>query len=282
MDSSSIPNLLLGLAATAALLPVTLLQLRVALTRPTGLFWLLFLVAMVGPLAFVLLLAEGQWHGGFGFNIWVTVAATLVIFLPIALWLRQAWLLTPLLFAYLMLLGLLALLFDLAPQENPAALLSADSGDGQTGGIGGWLALHITVSVVTYALATLAAVAGLAVMLQERALKKKRPTDFTRSLPSFADGERLQITFLSAAELVLGVGLVSGMALSLLEKGQMLVLDHKILLSFLAFVAIAVVLLLQTRTGLRGQRAGRWILAAYLLLTLAYPGVKFVTDVLIP
>ena len=57
-------------------------------------------------------------------------------------------------------------------------------------------------------------------------------------------------------------------------------LDHKILLSFLAFLAIALLLVLQTRTGMRGQRAGRLLLAAYLLLTLAYPGVKFVSEVL--
>ena len=37
---------------------------------------------------------------------------------------------------------------------------------------------------------------------------------------------------------------------------------------------------LHHRTGLRGQRAARLILIAYLLVTLAYPGVKFVTDVL--
>ncbi len=34
------------------------------------------------------------------------------------------------------------------------------------------------------------------------------------------------------------------------------------------------------QTGIRGRRAARWALLAYLLLTLAYPGVKFVTDVL--
>ena len=39
-----------------------------------------------------------------------------------------------------------------------------------------WIDLHILVSVLTYALLTLAAVASLAVFLQERALKRKQPT----------------------------------------------------------------------------------------------------------
>ena len=48
----------------------------------------------------------------------------------------------------------------------------------------------------------------------------------------------------------------------------------------LAFVVIAALLIVHQRTGLRGQRAARVVLLAYLLLTLAYPGVKFVTDVM--
>ena len=39
---------------------------------------------------------------------------------------------------------------------------------------GAWLTVHIVVSVATYALCTLAAVCSLAVVLQERALKRKR------------------------------------------------------------------------------------------------------------
>ena len=34
------------------------------------------------------------------------------------------------------------------------------------------------------------------------------------------------------------------------------------------------------RRGVRGRRAARVVLLAYLLMTLGYPGVKFVTDVL--
>jgi ABC-type uncharacterized transport system permease subunit len=44
---------------------------------------------------------------------------------------------------------------------------------------------------------------------------------------------------------------------------------------------IGILLLARYRNGIRGRRAARLALLAYLLLTLAYPGVKFVTDVLI-
>ena len=39
-------------------------------------------------------------------------------------------------------------------------------------------------------------------------------------------------------------------------------------------------LFLHYRTGLRGRATTRVVLLAYLLLTLGYPGVKFVTDIL--
>jgi ABC-type uncharacterized transport system permease subunit len=52
-------------------------------------------------------------------------------------------------------------------------------------------------------------------------------------------------------------------------------------LTLAAFVVIAVLLLAQRWAGMRGRRAARLVLLGYLLLTLGYPGVKFVTDVLI-
>jgi ABC-type uncharacterized transport system permease subunit len=71
------------------------------------------------------------------------------------------------------------------------------------------------------------------------------------------------------------------MAAEYFERGRLLVFDHKTTLSIAAFIAIGVLLAAHRFTGVRGQQAARGILLAYLLLTLAYPGVKFVTDVLI-
>jgi len=75
--------------------------------------------------------------------------------------------------------------------------------------------------------------------------------------------------------------LATGAANEVIETGELLALTHKILLAFLAFALIVALLLLHHRTGLRGRQAARWLLAGYLLLLLAYPGVKFVKDVLI-
>ncbi len=58
-------------------------------------------------------------------------------------------------------------------------------------------------------------------------------------------------------------------------------MDHKTVFTVGAFVMIGGLLITQARYGMRGRRAARIVLLAYLLLTLAYPGVKFVSDVLI-
>lgn len=44
---------------------------------------------------------------------------------------------------------------------------------------------------------------------------------------------------------------------------------------------IGVLLAAYRFVGIRGRAAARIVLVAWLLLTLAYPGVKFVTEVLI-
>ena len=182
---------------------------------------------------------------------------------------REAWRLTPLLAPYLLLLGLIGSAAEFWPgRALPAALPQA------------WLDVHIVVSVATYGLLTIAAIAGVAVLLQERALRRKRASGLAQSLPSVADAERLQVGLLVASEIVLGLGLLTGMATAYVANGVALPIDHKTTFALLAFVTIGGLLLVHHRTGLRGRRAARWVLVAYLLLSLAYVGVKFVTDVL--
>lgn len=141
--------------------------------------------------------------------------------------------------------------------------------------------MHVVVSLTTYVLITLAAVAGMAVLVQERALKRRSPGRMTRILPSVVDSERLERRLLVAAEIILGLGILTGMATQYATDGQLISVGHKTLLAIAAFLVLAVLLGAQRLWGLRGRRAARYVLIVYLLLTLAYPGVKFVTDVIL-
>jgi ABC-type uncharacterized transport system permease subunit len=261
--------MLLHIAALLSLIPAALLLLRPRPDRDL-VFWSVLVVALAGPTTLVAVQNADGWHPSLSGALWVSVAATMILFAVVSALNEAAWRLLPLLAGYCLVLGLAGTLFAAWPIENLPPAKSA-----------AWLDIHIAVSVATYGLATIAAVAGLSGLLQERALKRRQNSAFARTLPSIADGERLLHGLLTAAEVVLGVGVISGMATQYLMSGRLLVLDHKTLLSLLAFVVLGALLWLHWQTGLRGRRATRFVLTAYLLLTLAYPGVKFVRDVLL-
>jgi len=263
-------SLVLNVVALVALLPAALVALRVGEGRSV-LFRLCLALAVAGPALCAISLMSDQWQTSLSAALWVSIAATAALFAVLANATGSGWRLAPLLMPFLAALGLLASLVQWV--EAPAPL------SGQVPAA--WLDLHIIVSVLTYALLTLAAVASLATFLQERALKRKAPSQLTRMLPSVADSETLAGRLLLASEGVLGLGLATGMATQYFETGMLLTLSHKTLLSLLAFGLIGLLLIGHRVCGVRGRVAARVVLLAYLLLTLAYPGVKFVTQVLV-
>lgn len=262
-------NLLLNCSALAALLPTSMQALRRSPSRD-GLFWLLLLVATAGPVASAVAEAAGEWPTGFAGSLWLTVAATMCLYALVALALEHAWRLAPLVAGYMLILGLLATVWAGAPTRHLVA-----------GPQAGWMGAHIAAALVTYGLVTVAAIAAFATWLQDRALKRRQPSAVSRFLPSVRDCERLLVRLLIVGETILGLGLATGMALQYRETGALLVLNHKTILTVAAFALLAALLAAYRLGGVRGKRAARIVLLGYLLLTLGYPGVKFVTGVLI-
>lgn len=260
----------MSLAALAALVPASLLPYRRRLKGTEPVFWMVLAVALAGPTAVAVIDLRGSWNTGFSTAIWLSISASVALFILLAAIVREAWRLAPLVLPYLLLLGVLATIWTHAPSPVTAGA-PFDS----------WLKIHIASSLATYALVTLAAVAAAAVFLQERALKRKHAGGLAQLLPPLADSERLEVVLLRLSTIVLAVGLLSGMAVQYLTTKQLIVLDHKVLFSFLAFAVLLLLLAFHQMTGLRGRLAVRLALLAYLLLTIAYPGVKFVADVLI-
>jgi ABC-type uncharacterized transport system permease subunit len=261
-------HVLLSLAALAALVPAAV-RAQWGMQRQDAIFWLLIGAALAGLVARAATALAPAWHTSLSGALWITTAASLAIFIVVAAVARDAWRLAPLLLPYLILLGILGTIWQESP-ERPLAPAPAV-----------WLDLHILISVGTYGLLTIAAVAGIAVLIQERALKTKRRSGLNQRLPAVSTCEQLQARLLAASEIVLGLGLATGMATKYFVSGRLLALDHKTLFSLLAFAVIAALLIADARSGVGGRRAARFVLLAYLLLTLAYPGVKFVTDVLL-
>lgn len=262
-------GLLQNLAALLALMPATVAVWRGASGRDS-LFWILTAVALVGPAGLVAARFGATWSTGLSEALWVTILASTFLFGLVSVISGHAWRLAALLFPYLILLGVIATVWSHAGESTDSTIAPS-----------GWLFVHIAVAVVTYALMTLAAIAGLAVLLRERSMRTKSRNALSDILPSVVDAERLQVNLLVASEVVLGLGVLTGMGIQLVGSGELLRFDHKTMLTLGAFVLIGALLLAHFRTGLRGRRAARWVLVGYLLVTLGFPGVKFVKDVLL-
>lgn len=265
MTSSILPHLV----AVALLLPAALVPWR-GEARRDAVFWTALGLATVAALGWATVLVEPHWSTGFATALWLIVAASLLAFVLFALLTTEGWRLAGLLMPYLVLLGLIAAIWSQAPEqpvppgESPA-----------------WFGIHVLLGLGTYVLLTLASVAGAGVVLQERALKRREPNRVSRALPPLADAEAMEYRLLAASEIVLAAGIVTGMGAQYALDGSLVDLNHKTLLTAAAFVVIGALLVARQIWGMRGRRAARVVLIGYLLLTLAYPGVKFVTDVLL-
>lgn len=264
-------NALLSFSALASLLPASLQAVFRTAPSRDAMFWLFLAVAVAGPLGWVVINTSGAWKTNLGVALWITVAATMSIYAIVAAVTRHGWRLAPLVAPYMLVLGAVATVW----QETPGQPMIAGSESAA------WIGVHIATSVATYALVTLAAVAAWAGWLKERALKRKKLTTLTNLLPSVTDSETLLVDLLKVGIGVLALGLATGLAVQYRETGSILALNHKTLLSLAAFAVIGGLLLCHHGSGMRGRFIVRVVLVAYLLLTLGYPGVKFVTDVLI-
>lgn len=260
-------DILPGLIASLSILPAAVLAV-VGQGRGTA-FRILCAVALAGPVVGLVVRTGPGWQTDLATALWVTVSATIICFFALCIASRDATRLGGVVLPYMSVLAFSALAWDTTDTEGTVVIIST------------WAVVHILVSVLTYAVVTLAACAACAGLLQERALKTRKTTAYTDHLPSVSYCTDIQFKLLALGEFILGIGLLSGIALSLTQGGPALQMDHKTLFALAAFAVIGVLLIMQPKSGMRGRQVVRVILSAYLLLTLAYPGVKFVTGVLL-
>lgn len=225
-------------------------------------------IPTVALVVWCVIAATGGWRQDVGFTLWISAGAVLLLHLILALRSETMRRLGGLVLGYGFIVGLLSVLSGLAGEHRM---------DLQ----GGWIAIHIVISLLAYGLITLASVAALSVVLKEGALKSRRMTRLSAALPPVVTGEAVQFRLLALGEAVLAAGLVTGISVQVTRDMPIFALDHKTILLAGTFLMIAALLIIQHAFGYRGRRASRIVLASCLLITLAYPGVKFITDILI-
>ncbi|ALM53855.1 cytochrome C assembly family protein [Halomonas huangheensis] len=148
-----------------------------------------------------------------------------------------------------------------------------------TNGMTAGIALHAVSSALAFAVLAIAALQAILVGIQNKALKHHRIRGVVQSLPPLTTMERVLFEMLWVGLILLSVSIASGFVFLHDMFAQHLV--HKTVLSLLAWLVFATLLLCHYRLGWRGMRAVRWTLGGYIVLLLAYFGSKFVLEILL-
>jgi ABC-type uncharacterized transport system permease subunit len=144
----------------------------------------------------------------------------------------------------------------------------------------GWeLTAHILLSMGAAALLFAAAVTAVLLVFLDRRLRTRRLADLPTVLPPLDALEKVMFRLIGAGFVLLSLALLTGLIFVTNLWAQHL--QHKTILSLIAWVIFGVLLIGRIRYGWRGRVALRWTLSGFGFLALSYFGSKFVLEYLL-
>ncbi|MDQ6966095.1 MAG: cytochrome c biogenesis protein CcsA [Mariprofundaceae bacterium] len=141
-------------------------------------------------------------------------------------------------------------------------------------------ASHLLLSLLAYAILTLAMLHAVMHLMLDRALKRKKIGPIINAMPSLTEVENHMYAQVGSAALILALGILSGLIWQWEELGHFSLLSHKVILSTFSWAALVALLGMRRKSGWQGKRSGWMVIAAYVLLLLAYFGVRMVQSLL--
>lgn len=141
------------------------------------------------------------------------------------------------------------------------------------------LRVHVLISIIAYSLMALASLHAVFLSIQNRHLHNHQTGGIIRLLPPLNEMEKLLFEIILVGFILLSAALSTGFIF--LDNLFQQHLVHKTLLSILAWLLFAVLLLGHWLFGWRGRTAVRWTLGGFACLMLAYIGSKFVLEFII-
>jgi len=132
------------------------------------------------------------------------------------------------------------------------------------------LNVHPLLLMAAYTAFANACGVSLALLVQERQIRSRKPSEICYRLPAIEDLDRLQARIIYAAFAVLSAGLVLGVAWTFRLKEKPWGVDAKVLATETTWVLYAAFLAARRFGGLRGRRAAQLSIVAFatLLFTL--------------
>jgi ABC-type uncharacterized transport system permease subunit len=140
--------------------------------------------------------------------------------------------------------------------------------------------LHLVAGMLAYALFTVATLHAILISILERQLHR-HPAASAHGAPPLLSLETLVFRLTGAAFVVLTLTFAVGIAYSEAVFGKALRFDHKTVFVVLSWLTFGLLLAGRWLRGWRGRTAFRWTIAGFLMLMLAYPGSRFVLEVIL-
>jgi len=138
---------------------------------------------------------------------------------------------------------------------------------------------HLFLSVLAYAMLTMAALYAVMQLLLDRALTQKKIGFFVQAMPSLMDISNYLFVHVRWAIWLLGLSIVTGLAWQWVEMHHFALFNHKVLLAVFAWVTLITLYYLRQKSAWHHNRGSKMVLFAYGTLMLAYFGVKIIQGV---
>lgn len=147
-----------------------------------------------------------------------------------------------------------------------------------------WTALfrwHLLLALGAYSFMTIALVQAVLMSLQNRRLKETlaEESNFLDSLPGLVVMERIFFRIVAVGFLCLTLVLVTGSLATYEALGTYLSLDHKMLLTWIAWLIFGVLLAGRRFAGWRAKTALNWFWTGFVVLVVAYVGYSFIREI---
>ncbi|PKN33425.1 MAG: c-type cytochrome biogenesis protein CcsB [Deltaproteobacteria bacterium HGW-Deltaproteobacteria-19] len=130
--------------------------------------------------------------------------------------------------------------------------------------------IHVILSLAGEALFVLAALAGLMYLIQDKRIKEKKISRFSRFLPPLTDLDRINELCLLWGFPLLTLGVLTGSIWARVVWGSAWQWDAKMIWTLLAWVIFALLLHQRLAIGWRGRKAALYSVAALLVLLLTF------------
>jgi cytochrome c-type biogenesis protein CcsB len=140
-----------------------------------------------------------------------------------------------------------------------------------------WMAIHVPIMFVSYAVLGVAFAVGVAYLLEERQMKRKRPGDLSYKLPSLEELDHLIYKLIMIAFVPLTFGIFLGGVWAYSAWGRFWGWDPKETWALITWFVYVIYLHLRFFAGWRGRKSAYLSLAGFVIVLFTYVGVNYLS-----